>query len=274
MDQLLKEYLDDKALSLSDRTIESYTYYLTRFSAFISKPLADVKKEDITAFIRHHQERGNNKNSLSTIQTCIISFYQWARDNEKVQGNPIKGLNRIKVDSRLPIYLTKEEWIKLRDTAIDERDNLIVKLLYSTGVRVSELVSIKKKDIDFQTGDIRIFGKGSKERVVNVPSPFVLDQIQRYTAEFDDEQRVIELDTATVQATLRKLRAQAEIKKKITPHKLRHSFATHALESGMNVIEIQKLLGHSNLNTTQIYAHASIENIRKNLKNTPMGQEI
>lgn len=234
--------------------------------------MADVKKEDITAFIRSQQERGNKKSSLSTIQTCIISFYGWARDNEKITGNPIKGLNNIKADARLPIYLTLDEVKTLFQTAIDERDNLIVKLLYVTGVRVSELVNIKKSDIDFKTGRIKIFGKGSKERMVTIRSPFVLDQLQKYSAEFADDQRIIELDTATVQQTLRKLRAQAGFKKKITPHKLRHSFATHLHQAGADILEIQKLLGHSNLNTTQIYAHSSLEDQEAAIDKSPISK--
>lgn len=274
MDTLLKEFLDDKSLSLSNRTVESYTYYLTRFSNFISKPLVDVKKEDITAFIRSHQDRGNKKSSLSTIQTCIISFYSWARDNDKIQSNPLKGLNRIKTDKCLPVYLTKDEIKTLFDTAIDERDNLIVKLLYTTGIRVSELVNMKKSDIDFKTGRIKIFGKGSKERMVIIRSPFVLDQLYRYSKDFAPDQRIISLDTATVQQTLRKLRAQAGFTKKVTPHKLRHSFATHLKQDGGSIVDIQKLLGHSNLNTTQIYAHSSMEDQEKMIDNSSISKVI
>jgi site-specific recombinase XerD len=220
------------------------------------------------------QDRGVKKNSLSTFQTNIISFYQWARFNDKILSNPIKGLQKIKEDARIPIYLTREEWIQLRDTAIDERDNLIIKVLYSTGVRVSELVSIKKADIDFKTGDIKVFGKGSKERVVNIPSPYVLDRLMKYTAEFDSEQRVFELTTSTVERTLRELRARAELKKKVTPHKLRHSFATHMLQSGGNIVNIQQLLGHSSLNTTQKYTHTTMEAKRNDLQNSPMSKEM
>ncbi len=272
MDSLLREYLDEKMLALSPRTIESYEYFMGKFSDFIKKPLAEVQKEDINAFIRSYQERGTSKNSLNTIQTCIICFYTWARDNEKIQGNPLKAVIRIKREKTLPIYLTMDEMKLLIDTAVDERDNLIVKLLYTTGVRVSELVNIKKKDIDFKTGDIKIFGKGSKERIVNISSLFVMDQIYKYSLEFDDEQKIIDLDTATVQDTIRKLRKQAGIKKKVTPHKLRHSFATHLLQSGGNIVVIQQLLGHSNLNTTQIYAHTTMEEKRKSLQNSPMSK--
>lgn len=271
MDPLLREYLDDKIIALSPKTIKNYTYFLSKFSEKVGILLVDVKKEDITAYLRGMQDRGVKKNSLSTIQTCIISLYQWARDNEKVQGNPIKGLQRIKPDSRLPIYFTIEQVKLLFDTALDERDNLICKVLYSTGVRVSELVSIKKGDINFKDGHIKVFGKGSKERMVSIRSPFVLDQLYRYTREFDDNQPVFELTTATVERTLRELREKCGLKK-LTPHKLRHSYATHLKQSGMNIVDIQKLLGHASLNTTQIYAHSTIEDQDKGVDNSPISK--
>jgi integrase/recombinase XerD len=271
MDVLLREYLDERTLSLSPKTILNYKYSLSRFSDAINKPLADVRKEDIMAYLRAMQDRGVMKSSLSTFQTNIISFYMWARDNDKVQGNPVKGLQKIKTDARLPIYFTVDQVKLLFDTAIDERDNLICKILYSTGVRVSELVSIKKGDINFKTGHIKIFGKGSKERMVSIRSPFVLDQLKRYTEEFDENQPVFELTTSTIERTLRELRAQCGLKK-LTPHKLRHSYATHLKQAGGNIVDIQKLLGHASLNTTQIYAHSSIEDQDKMVDNSPISK--
>lgn len=273
MDPLLREYLDDKVIALSPKTIKNYTYFLSKFSASVGKPLVDVVKEDITAYLRGLQNRGVKKNSIATVQTCIISLYQWTRDNEKVQGNPIKGLQRIKPDARLPIYFTTDQVKLLFDTAIDERDNLICKILYSTGVRVSELVSIKKGDIDFKSGHIKIFGKGSKERMVSIRSPFVLDQLYKYTIAMQDTQPVFELSTATVERTMRELREKCGLKK-LTPHKLRHSYATHLKQDGGSIVDIQKLLGHANLNTTQIYAHSSIEDQDKMVDNSRLSKVI
>lgn len=102
----------------------------------------------------------------------------------------------------------------------------------------------------------------------------MLDQLKRYTEEFAPDQRIFELDTSTVQLTLRRLRDQAGFTKKITPHKLRHSFATHLKQAGGSIVDIQKLLGHSNLNTTQIYAHSSMEDQEKMIDNSPLREVI
>jgi integrase/recombinase XerD len=134
-------------------------------------------------------------------------------------------------------------------------------MLYATGVRVSELVGIKKSDIQFKECRLKVFGKGAKERNVEVPGPFMAD-IEEYCKCFSPDQKLFNYHTSTVQGDIRKIRAMAEINKKVTPHKLRHSFATHMIQNNGNVEAIRKLLGHTSLNTTQRYMHLGEREVR------------
>jgi site-specific recombinase XerD len=150
----------------------------------------------------------------------------------------------------------------LFEKASDPRDNIIVSMLYATGVRVSELVNIKKKDIDFDRNTVNVFGKGAKERIVLVPDSLT-DRLKYYCGSLGSDDLLFDLTPRTVQRIIKSLASIAGIKKKVTPHKLRHSFATHMLQNGGNVVAIQKLLGHTSLNTTQIYTHYDVDELKE-----------
>jgi len=160
----------------------------------------------------------------------------------------------------------------LIETAVEPRDNLIVKMLYATGVRVSELVNIKKQDIDLDRNTIKVFGKGAKERIVLLPDALKV-QLEAYCSGFLESQKLFDLNIRTVERDIKSLAYRAGINKKVTPHKLRHSFATHMLQNGGNVVAIQKLLGHTSLSTTQIYTHYSVDELKDMYANThPMNR--
>jgi site-specific recombinase XerD len=209
------------------------------------------------------------KNSLGTMQTAILTFYKWAYENEKVESNITRNISKIKPDKKLPVYLTLREIKDLLSTATNPKDNLMVKILFSTGARVSEFVNMKKQDINFDTGEVRIFGKGSKERIVLIGSD-VIEELKVYCANLSPEQRLYPVSTETIERHIKVLARTAGITKHITPHKLRHSFATHLNLSGTNIVTIQELLGHSNLTTTQIYTHAGMEIAHKAYANSPL----
>jgi site-specific recombinase XerD len=204
--------------------------------------------------------------------SIIKSFYSFLSENEYVKTDPAKGINAVKIDKKAPIYLTQDEMRALIETAIDPRDNMMVKMLYATGVRVSELVNVKKQDIDVERNTIKVFGKGAKERIVLMPDEMKA-QLVLYCGGFSDGQKLFDLNIRTVERTIKMLAARAGINKKVTPHKLRHSFATHMLQNGGNVVAIQKLLGHTSLNTTQIYTHYSVDELKDMYAHThPMGK--
>jgi site-specific recombinase XerD len=139
-------------------------------------------------------------------------------------------------------------------TSVYKREHLIIKLFLDTGIRISELLTLKKTDIDFDRRTIKVFGKGAKERIV-IFSEELKPELKEYVDGFKSEQLVFDLCPATVEHNIKDIARIVGINKKVTPHKLRHSFATLSLQRGMNIVQVQMLLGHSSLNTTQIYTH-------------------
>lgn len=232
-----------------------------------------MTRPEIVHYLNHLMfEKKLSRTTVSNILSVIKSFYSFMAENEYVQSNPTKGINNIKSDKKAPIYLTITELNNLIDTAVDTRDNIIVKMLYATGVRVSELVNIKKRDIDFDRNTIKVFGKGAKERIVLIPDKLAME-LKDYSRTFDDNKRIFDLTPRTIQRDIKTLAKRAGIMKKVTPHKLRHSFATHMLQNGGNVVAIQKLLGHTSLNTTQIYTHYNVDDLKDMYARThPMGK--
>ncbi|MBU0957262.1 MAG: tyrosine-type recombinase/integrase [Nanoarchaeota archaeon] len=179
-------------------------------------------------------------------------------------------LQTIKRNKTIPNILTAEEVKKLIDFTVNIKHKLIIKLLYGCGLRVSELVNLKKEDINFEEGLIHIkLAKGRKDRFVKIPDS-VVEELGNYCKLVDPgilfvSARGGKLTTATIQAILKKAGKKAGIKKRVYPHLLRHSFATHLLDSGIDLRIIQKLLGHSDIKTTQVYLQVSNQSI-KNIK--------
>jgi len=255
-------FLDEKRLSSSPGTIELYGLVLHKFQEYTGKPLELVTRHEIVRYLNHVMfEKKLSKNTAANTLSIIKSFYSFMVQGEYLNANPTRGISPVKIDKKAPIHLTQDEMKELISTAIDPRDNLIVKMLYATGVRVSELVNIKKRDIDLERSTIRVFGKGAKERIVLIPEP-LKPQIWTHCKELSDDQKLFDLTPRTVQMDIKKIALRAGINKKVTPHKLRHSFATHMLQNGGNVVAIQKLLGHTSLNTTQIYTHYSVDELK------------
>jgi integrase/recombinase XerD len=265
-------FLDEKRLSSSPGTIELYSLVLRKFQEYTGKPIGQTTRQDIVRYLNHILfERKLSKATAANILSVLKSFFSFMLQNEYVPADPTKGISPVKVDKKAPVYLTQDEMKELIKTAKDGRDNLMVKMLYATGVRVSELVNIRKQDIDFARGTIKVFGKGAKERIVLIPD-VIRPQVEAYCGRLKGE-KLFDITPRMVQIEIKKLAKLASINKKVTPHKLRHSFATHMLQNGGNVVAIQKLLGHTSLNTTQIYTHYSVDELKDMYAHThPMGK--
>lgn len=266
-------FLDEKRLSSSPNTIELYSLVLRKFQEYTGKPIGRSTRHDIVRYLNHILfERKLSKATAANILSVLKSFFSFMLQNEYIPADPTKGISPVKTDKKAPVYLTQGEMKELINTAVDERDNLMVKMLYATGVRVSELVNIQKRDIDFQRGTIKVFGKGAKERIVLIPDVMRL-QVEAYCGHLKDDEKLFGITSRMIQLEIKKLAKLASINKKVTPHKLRHSFATHMLQNGGNVVAIQKLLGHTSLNTTQIYTHYSVDELKDMYAHThPMGK--
>jgi integrase/recombinase XerD len=250
-----------KLRGYSPETTEAYVKHNEAFLKFLGgKQPNDVALDDIKSFLAYLiADKGSAASTINQTRSALLFFY-----NEVLH----KGFTSIKVPkikASLPSVLTREEMKKLFGGVSNDKSRLMLMTLYSSGIRVSELVKLKWKDLelDQKIAWVRA-GKGSKDRMI-----ILSDAIIRKLAVLGRESEYVfpgrngPLTTRNIQEIVKRAAAKAGIDKKITPHTLRHSFATHLLEAGNDIRLIQELLGHSNLQTTQIYTHVSSEQKRK-----------
>jgi integrase/recombinase XerD len=256
--ELLELYLAHLlARNRSPRTVKTFRSLLARFLEFVGeRRISEVTTWDVDAFLAKLRASGYEERSIYTAAVAVKRFMEYLGLRENLRGFELP-----KRPSELPRYLTPEEVQAMIDAAGNLRDKLIVSLLYCTGVRVSELVGIRVSDVDLEEGSIRVRGKGGRERVV-----FFDSRTRQLLAEYLPTVKGCEylfparggeghMHYVTVERIIRKLAKAAGLKKRVTPHVLRHSFATISLAKGMDVREIQELLGHASLRSTQIYTH-------------------
>ena len=263
--ELLELYISHLiARNRSARTIKCFRSILRRFLEFLGeKHVKDVTVYDVDLFLARLREAGWESSSVYTAAVAVKRFLEFLGLREGIAGFELPRRER-----PLPRYLTQEEVAKIVASCSSLRDKVIVLLLYSTGLRVSELVSLKLDDIDLERRTIRVRGKGGKERVVFFPeslSKLLHEYIQSLDgrSDFLFPSRNGHIHYTTVERIVRRAAERAGVRKKVTPHVLRHSFATQSLAMGLDIREIQELLGHSSLSTTQVYAHVSRERLKR-----------
>jgi len=243
----------------SKNTIKTYAGTIKKFLEFLINNgiiIIDTKsinssldKNLILKFLAELKVKKKlDSNSLRLYVRAISSFLKFL-DNE----NLAKQIKAPKVDKRLPKFITYDELNKLLENAENYRDKLIIKFLFYTGVRVSELIKIKKNDIIFEDGFVKVYGKGGKERIVPIPKE-LLNELKDYINKINTE-NIFPLSSRQVERIIKYIAKNAGISKKVTPHVLRHSLATTLLSRGVDIRYIQEILGHSSLNITQIYTH-------------------
>lgn len=259
MDDIEKLRNELRVRGLSPMTVKNYSFFVEKFIKHAGKNSADLTTDDAKAYLGSLFE---NK-SKNTIMLAVASLKFFFTEILKKNFDDVKVPKK---DKKLPEVLNKEEVRKLIDSSDNEKSRLIVSLLYSSGLRVSELVNLKRDDINWgdKIGWVRK-GKGSKDRMFSL-SETLAGELQGYLENREGAfvfSKDKPLTTRNIQKIIYGLRKRAGINKKITPHTLRHSFATHLLEQGTDIRVIQQILGHSNLNTTQVYTHVSNEQIKK-----------
>jgi len=258
---MLQLYIDHLlARNKSERTIKTFRSLLNSFLKYLgNKKVSEVTIWDIDGFLAFLKRKGYKERSIYTAAVAVKRFLEYLGYYDKISS-----FEYPKRPKELPKYLLPEEVEKLALSADDIRDKLIVYLLYSTGMRVSELVRIKVDDINLDNMSIRIFGKGDKEREVffnKKTKKLLIEYLSRNNLKpgsylfYGRDGRPIHY--VTVERIIRRLREKSGLQKTVTPHILRHSFATYALTKGMDIREIQELLGHASLKTTQVYTHVS-----------------
>ena len=239
--------------------------------------MSDHFRDYLFALMKHGQARSYVRLQFSALRT----FYQFLAARKRLRGNPVREVQLPKLEKKLPLVLTRQQveellaaptrqmknraapvWMPLRDVAIME-------LFYSSGLRLSELAELDVADVDLYTESVRVFGKGRKERVCPVGLP-ALEAISRYRAAANVHTGPLFINKArkrisarSIWLVLKRYVRHTSIPISMSPHKLRHSFATHMLDRGADLRSVQALLGHSSLSTTQIYTHVTVERLKK-----------
>ena len=272
----MKKYLNTLQYErkLSMNTVMSYQKNLEVFMVFLgSKPIFQLSCEDIEKFL---SEQKKSETTKAHYLTVLNSFYLFCIEEGYTMHNPCEGIPMPKLIKKIPEYLTYEEVDKLLNiplnTAYDYRTKAMLELLYATGMRVSELLSLRYTNVDFDNDFVRVEGKGSKERIIpfnetskkyleiylNQYRPLLVKKGKNYQELFLNNLGT-PISRQGFFKILKSLCITTGISKQISPHVLRHSFATHLLNQGADLRVIQELLGHSDISTTQIYTHVSKE---------------
>jgi len=247
----------------SELTIRNYVWFVDKFLSSIKNETNELTEDDVKQYLATLVD----SKSVSTVSLAASSLKFFF---DKVLKKPIISLPLPKKEKKLPEVLTREEVKNLIEAAETSKSRLIIKMLYSTGLRVSELTNLKRGDINIneRIGWVRK-GKGKKDRIFTISDAIVdelknqLEKNSNFSYLFSTSTRDKPLTSRNIQKIIKRVAAKAGIKKRITPHTLRHSYATHLLDSGIDIRKIQVLLGHENLTTTQIYTHISIDQLRK-----------
>lgn len=264
---------------LGDNTVESYLLDLMSFLKWFNNDVRITTKEDILNYISFL--RGNlNEKSINRHISSLKSFYSYLADMNYISINPLEDISILKVKKTLPKYLSTEEVDKLLNiklnTAFDYRNKAMLEVIYGTGLRVSELVKLEYSNIDFENSIIRVKGKGKKDRIVplgEIASYYLKIYINDYRKKLLNKNNYNEIflnnhgKPITRQGfnfILENIRRETGIEKELTPHTLRHSFATHLLEGGADIRSIQEMLGHENISTTNIYTTVVNKVLREN----------
>ena len=268
---------------LSNNTLKSYLNDLKDFDIFFKGNVVNNTYDDLKKYIATIQDK--NSRTISHYITVINSFYTFLVNDNIIKENPCSNISSPKNARKLPTYLTEDEVNKLLNinllTPYDYRNKAMLELLYATGLRITELCNLKLIDVDVQNCFIRVMGKGKKERIVPV-TDLALKYLTIYVTEYrniilkDKVSDYLFISNSLTNISrqgffkiLKKECKRAGIEKNVSPHVLRHSFATHLLKNGADLRIIQELLGHEDISTTQIYAHLVNEKIKSDYQRHP-----
>lgn len=279
---LYKQYLTNQK-HYSDLTIKSYIYEIKEFELYLvveDIKFDEIKYTNVRNYISSLHEKSIKNISIRHHLSVLRTFYRYLQDNGLVQTNPFELVSQPKVIQRIPDFLYYDEFETLVDsiegnTALDIRNRMIIELMYATGIRVFEAVNIKLEDINFDQNVIYIKGKGSKFRYVafnHICEFYIKEYLQDSRKELmtnKNEHSYLfvnrlgdPITTRGVSDMLARVSLKSPLNKKVHPHMLRHSFATHLLDNGADLRIVQEMMGHASLSSTQIYTHVTTEKLQ------------
>ncbi|GAA3922097.1 site-specific tyrosine recombinase XerD [Litoribacillus peritrichatus] len=284
-EQLISTYLDSLWLEkgLSDNSLDAYRRDLKGLAVFVEKldkTLLQADRIDLMDYLGARMRGGYKARSSARMMSCLRSFYRYLIRENKVSEDPTQNLDSPKLGRPIPDSLTEQEVDSLLETPdiktpLGMRDRAMLEVLYATGLRVSELVGLRLEQVNLRQGLVRIMGKGNKERLVPLGEES-MDWIERYLKEAradllpDLSETIVfpsqqgrPMTRQTFWHRIKKHAFEAGITKHLSPHTLRHAFATHLLNHGADLRVVQMLLGHSDLSTTQIYTHVARQRLNQ-----------
>ena len=247
---------------------------LCAWAAMRSRGVLELRNDEIRAFVASEHRRGLSPKSLQRRLSACRSFYLWLLKRGRIDANPADAIRAPKAARKLPQVLDVDEAVQLVEVATDAplglRDRALLELFYSSGLRLSEVCALKWADLDFAQGLVTVLGKGSKQRIVPVGSharnalAALREEAAGQPGDFVFPGRGgAQISSRAVQLRMKKLAAQRGVYKRVHPHLLRHSFASHVLESSGDLRGVQELLGHADISTTQIYTHLDFQHLAK-----------
>lgn len=267
----LKMFIAAKKIEgCSDRTVTYYKSTVEHLLKCIDTPIRKITTDEIRSYLAQYQEKGGcSKTTIDNIRRNISSFFSWLEEEDYILKSPMKRIHKIKTVQPVKETISDELIERLRDACLCKRDLAIVDMLYSTGIRVGELVRLNIDDISFEERECVVFGKGDKERRVYFDAKAKL-HLQDYLKERDDDNPALfvtldaphqRLKISGVEIRIRSLGRSINAEK-IHPHKFRRTMATRAIDKGMPIEQVQKILGHSQIDTTMQYAMVNQSNVK------------
>ena len=274
--QTLKEdFLSAKQVEgCSLRSINYYSSTLDNLIKDLKKPFNQIETEDLRTYLSEYQKKNNaSKQTIDNIRRILSSFFTWLEDEDYILKSPVRRIHKIKTMKQVKETYSDEALERLRDNCKTIRDLALIDMLASTGMRVGELVKLNRVDVDFVNRECVVLGKGSKERVVYFDARTKLHLQNYLNSRTDDNEALFvsllephnRLEIAGVEIMLRKLGRSLEINK-VHPHKFRRTLATRAIDKGMPIEQVQKLLGHQKIDTTMEYAIVDQQNVKNSHK--------
>ena len=254
----------------SIRTIKYYKEIIERLVSKLDKPIQEITTEEIRIYLSDYKEINNcNTTTIDNLRRVLSSFFSWLEDEDYILKSPVRRIHKVKTASVIKETFTDENLEKLRDTSNCIRDLVLIELLFSTGIRVGELVKLNISDINFEDRSCKVIGKGNKQREVYFDARTKI-HLKQYLAIRNDENEALfvskkkpfqRLSIAGIELIVRKLGIQTDIDR-VHPHKFRRTLATMAIDKGMPIEQVQKLLGHVKIETTMHYAMVNQNNVK------------
>lgn len=268
--QYLMKFIAWKATEgKSKGTLKQYKFQIEKMLAAVNKPVPDITEDDLFLYIALAKQNGASNRYLNNIRLNLSSFFGWLYNKSMITKNPVTGISSVKVEKTIKKPFSDEELEKMRRCLNDKKEIAMIEFLYATGVRVSEFCNLDLSDIDFGSKTVKVFGKGSKERIVPI-STTAIWHLRQYLQNrgYDGGMLFINRNgqrykPAGVEAMLSRISKKSGVEN-VHPHRFRRTLATNLLKKGMKIEEVSKILGHAKLDTTMIYCDIDSDIVKHN----------